>query len=86
VRELEQNVRRVLLTGRCGNASAERTGDATTSWLTEIAARTIDAERLLALYCDALYTQHGAYEKVASITGLDRRTVKRHVLAARRTE
>jgi DNA-binding NtrC family response regulator len=86
VRELEQNVRRVLLTGRCGNASAERTGDAATSWLTEIAARTIDAERLLALYCDALYTQHGAYEKVASITGLDRRTVKRHVLAARRTE
>ena len=86
VRELEQNVRRVLLTGRCGTASAERNHAEPSSWLTEIASRTIDAERLLAIYCDALYTQHGAYEKVASITGLDRRTVKRHVLAARRTE
>lgn len=79
VRELEQCVRQVLLTGRCVRAAspsrpaplvnAIEVGDAT-------------ADEMLARYCALLYRQHGSYEAVAAIARLDRRTVKKHVLAA----
>lgn len=78
VRELEQCVRRVLLTGRCGGASR------THGELFAKAARgELDAKQLLDGYCAHLHKRHGTYEAVARITKLDRRTVKKNILAAR---
>jgi DNA-binding CsgD family transcriptional regulator len=37
------------------------------------------AAEVLAEYCHLLHQQHGTYEAVARITGLDRRTVKKHI-------
>ncbi|MBN8613154.1 MAG: sigma-54-dependent Fis family transcriptional regulator [Deltaproteobacteria bacterium] len=83
VRELEQCVRRVLLTGACRPAS-HAAPTPTASWLDAIGRGDLPAEQLLALYCAELHRRHGTYEKVAAITGLDRRTVKKHVTAAAR--
>ncbi|MBX7193855.1 MAG: sigma 54-interacting transcriptional regulator [Sandaracinaceae bacterium] len=81
VRELEQCVRRVLLTGGC-RAASHAPAAPTAAWLDAIAKGDLPAERLLGLYCAELHRRHGTYEKVAAITGLDRRTVKKHVTAA----
>jgi two-component system, NtrC family, response regulator HydG len=35
-------------------------------------------------YCALLYERFGTYEEVARRAGLDRRTVKKHVVAARK--
>ena len=84
VRELEQAVRHVLLEGRyLGDAAAVTAG-----WqerLTRgIEQGVIEAGALVCGYCALLYERHGTYEEVARRTGLDRRTVKAHVEAARR--
>lgn len=82
VRELEQCVRRVLLTGGCRATSRTAPPGPAASWLDAVARGELEAERLVSLYCHELHRRHRTYEKVAAITGLDRRTVKRHVLAA----
>lgn len=85
VRELEQCVRAVLLSGLAaapgdGHQRAQR--DAEPHPVLAAAARglDVDARDLLAAYCHLLWTKHGTYEEVAKRTGLDRRTVRRHVL------
>jgi transcriptional regulator of acetoin/glycerol metabolism len=75
VRELEQCVRRVLLTGRCAGERTRGTKDGTLT----LADLTWSAEHLLGRYCEALYQRHQSYVEVARITGLDRRTVKKHI-------
>ncbi len=80
VRELEQAVRRVLLTGSyiaedVGSAP-EREDDITM----RMRAGTMSAKELVGSYCGMLYQQFGTYEEVARRTGLDRRTVKKHLL------
>jgi transcriptional regulator with GAF, ATPase, and Fis domain len=79
VREIEQCVRRVLLTGAC--ARDERYSDAQRApSLSEVlGANPMTAEQLLEQYCAALYQRHPSFVEVARITGLDRRTVKKHV-------
>ncbi len=85
VRELEQCVRRVLLTGHCGpDARRARTGQA--GWLSQVERGSLSAEQLLAHYCGMLYGRTGSYVEVAQITGLDRRTVKKHVEASRKAD
>ena len=78
VRELEQTIRRVLITGHCvspqGPAARDPFGPARSGALS--------ARELLDVYCAELYRRHGTYEAVAKLTELDRRTVKKHVLAA----
>lgn len=79
VRELEQVIRRVLLS-QSGKSLAP---DVAAGTLTELLERgELTAQELLARYCALLYSTLGSYEEVGRRTGLDRRTVKKHVQAA----
>ena len=75
VRELEQAIRRILVTGDY-RPEAPAAAD---PWLAAAAAGDLSAAGLLTGYCRRLYAQTGTYEAVARVTGLDRRTVKRHI-------
>jgi transcriptional regulator with AAA-type ATPase domain len=81
VRELEQCVRRVLLTGHCGPDVAPN--PTTAEQPPELAGGELTAEELVRAYCERLYARSGSYVQVAQVTGLDRRTVRRYVTAAR---
>ncbi|HKP60853.1 MAG TPA: sigma 54-interacting transcriptional regulator [Polyangiales bacterium] len=78
VRELEQCVRRVLLTGSCVRDDKPTSSD-DRALARALEQGTWSAEQLLERYCTALYGRSGSYVEVARITGLDRRTVKKHV-------
>jgi DNA-binding NtrC family response regulator len=78
VRELEQAVRSILLTMHY------RPGSGEAAHLTEILHQAIEREKLsaqelVASYCTILYEKYGTFEKVARITKLDPRTVKKHI-------
>jgi DNA-binding NtrC family response regulator len=80
VRELEQAVRRILLTGEYTGSVRPKSAGAREQLIAGIEAATLDAEALLAGYCQVLYEQEGTYEAVARRTNLDRRTVKSYLL------
>jgi DNA-binding NtrC family response regulator len=81
VRELEQAVRRVILTG---SYQPDRPPTAPKdAWLRAIAEGQLSAQQLLADYCYRLYQQLGSYERVAEQAGLDRRTAKKYIDQAR---
>ncbi len=42
----------------------------------------MDAQTLLSGYCKILYERYGTFEEVARRAGLDRRTVKKHIMAS----
>lgn len=78
VRELEQAVRSIILT-----LHYNKNPSAALSYTNEI-HRTIEresvkAQDLVAIYCSILYRKHGTFQKVAQITDLDPRTVKKHI-------
>ncbi len=85
VRELEQCVRRVLLTGQCkhearGAQVAQAGSNKPTVPAEALLARLeCTADELVARYCAALYARAQSYVDVARITGLDRRTVKKFI-------
>ena len=79
VRELEQCVRRVLMTRRYAGDRAARGGGVRERLWRALEAGDVEARVLVRDYCRLLYERHGTYEEVARRTGLDRRTVKRHV-------
>lgn len=80
VRELEQAVRRILITnhykGDCGMSNL----DLRERLIKGIDTGTLDADAVVRSYCYLLYQRHATYEEVARRTGLDRRTVKKHIL------
>jgi len=78
VREVEQCVRRILLTGTCRGDTRAASVDLQTRIAEGINAGTYDAQQLLADYCSLLYRRFGTYQEVARRTGLDRRTVKKY--------
>lgn len=80
VRELEQCVRRVLLTRQCVPDPTTRRG-AASPIDSVLQSGTLSARQVVDRYCAMLYERHGTYEKVARIADLDRRTVKKHVIA-----
>jgi DNA-binding NtrC family response regulator len=80
VRELEQCVRRVLITGACARDTAPAA--AHDALARELDAGGLSAEQLVQRYCALLYARTPSYVDVARITGLDRRTVKKQVEAA----
>jgi len=83
VRELEQAVRRIILSRRYrGNIDGYSKPTGLEESLREgITSGDIEAQQLLSGYCLLLYQRDGNYEEVARRTGLDRRTVKKYVLA-----
>jgi DNA-binding NtrC family response regulator len=80
VREVEQAVRRILMTAAYEPLSAEAPRDLDDRLLASLGEGSLDAEELLSHYCALLYRRHGTYEEVAKRTKLDRRTVKKYVL------
>lgn len=79
VRELEQAVRRILLTGHYVPQGAATNRSPVEGMASAIDAGTLTTDELVDHYCSLLYQRHKTYAKVASITGLDRRTVRMHV-------
>ncbi|MCD4721718.1 MAG: sigma 54-interacting transcriptional regulator [Desulfobacula sp.] len=82
VRELEQCVRSVLLRRdyKGKQKDEEKTISLNQELLQGISDRTITVPSLVAGYCKLLYDKFGTYEKVAKLTGLDRRTIKKHIM------
>lgn len=84
VRELEQRVRRMMLK-REYTPLAPRSPSGLISELHKgIEAQSLNAKALVGGYCLLLHRQHQTIEAVAKITGLDRRTAKKHIEEGRR--
>mgnify|MGYP001150846220 CR=1 FL=1 len=79
VRELGQCVRRILLNRSYKNIAHSATPAYPSQLVKDIDNGTIDARTLVQEYCRLLYDKTGNYGEVARRTGLDRRTVKKHV-------
>ncbi|MBU1340473.1 MAG: sigma 54-interacting transcriptional regulator [Proteobacteria bacterium] len=86
VRELEQCVRSVLL--RRDYKGKQKDEDKTVSLAQELIQGIKDQDilvpSLVSGYCRLLYDKLGTYERVAKQTGLDRRTVKKHIMNFKR--
>lgn len=78
VRELAQCVRRVILR-RDYEGDQPGPSDPLARLTDDLAAGALSAEDLLSGYCRLLYDRFGTYQEVARRTGLDRRTVRRHI-------
>ncbi len=88
VRELEQCVRSVLLRRDYkGKQKEEKETPSKIQELIEgIRNRHISVPSLVSGYCRLLYEEAKSYEKVAKLTGLDRRTIKKHIMTAQKEE
>jgi DNA-binding NtrC family response regulator len=84
VRELEQCVRSVLIRGAYAPRAAARPESPADDLVDAIAQGTLTADELLHRYCAVVHAQTGGnLSETARRLQLDRRTVRRHVLAAR---
>jgi DNA-binding NtrC family response regulator len=81
VRELEQAVRRILLTGRYAPGRDDAADGEEDRLAAALRAGSLEAGELVGRYCALLHARHRSYLEVARRTGLDRRTVRKHVLA-----
>ncbi len=81
VRELEQAVRSILLNRIYTGYLKEDKDDLGKLLKKGIDAGSLPAKDLLSGYCRLLYDRLGTYEAVSQRTGLDRRTVKKHITA-----
>lgn len=78
MREFEQRLRRILLTGAC---VPERQYRDSASGPKNIRAHSLQsAQEVMQTYCRGLYDKLGSYELVARTAGLDRRTVKKYIV------
>ena len=77
VRELEQAVRRIIMNGTWQPEKRQEHSTAMQQFAAQTSPPTMAA--LAASYCQALLKEHGTIQAVARITGLDRRTVKKHI-------
>lgn len=79
VRELGQCVRRILLNRSCKSGEPPPSPAYASKLAKDIDSGNMDARTLVKKYCQLLYEKTGNYGEVARRTGLDRRTVKKHV-------
>lgn len=82
VRELEQAVRRILLTRRYEPDHRAATKNVRDELLAGMDRGALDADAVLAGYCQLLRERHQTIEEVARRTNLDRRTVKKYLARA----
>ncbi len=81
VRELEQCVRRVILKKEYEGDIPDLNESLEKQISSRMESGEITASQLMSGYCSMLYDRHGTYEEVSKITGLDRRTVTKHIKA-----
>ena len=79
VRELEQCIRSICLTGQYSVVPQTKNNKAQ-GFVFDM-EKDASAQHLLQTYCRYLYDQSNNYESVARLTQLDRRTVKKYILA-----
>ncbi len=79
IRELEQCVRRILISNSYSWEETDEVDDES-GFLNDFKNGNFTAQQLLSSYCSSLHKQFTTYEAVAKITGLDRRTVKKHIV------
>lgn len=82
VRELEQCVRRILVTGTYGGDTARfqpRQAPTTAGAATRTGAAFESAQSILSAHCRKVYAELGTFEDTARALGLDRRTVKKYL-------
>ncbi len=83
VRELEQATRRILLTRHYKGDTSCAPVSQTDRLQQAIEEESVNAQELLSSYCNILYQKHGTFEEVSRITKLDRRTVKKYIIAVK---
>ena len=79
VRELEQAIRRILLSGHYLGDVLLMGQNSEKDFLEKYKKGGFETRELLGSYCAYLYKRFGTYEEVARRTKLDRRTVKKYV-------
>jgi DNA-binding NtrC family response regulator len=79
VRELEQCVRRILMKQEYTPLACRSESDLASRLKIGIEKQALDAKSLMGGYCLMLHQKHQTIEAVARITGLDRRTAKKHI-------
>ncbi len=79
VRELAQCIRRVIIKHDYQGDTVGTRAQQDLTLTESIEQGSLDAQQLLTQYCTALHRKHGTFEKVAQITKLDRRTVKKYI-------
>ena len=84
VRELEQCVRRIMLKQEYTPLPHHSSPELTAQLNMGMRQQTLNAKALVAGYCLTLYRQHNTIEAVARVSGLDRRTAKKHIEAGKR--
>ena len=80
VRELEQCVRSIVLRQNYRGKGDSKSLDLTEELVQGVVRQNIPVSFLVSGYCKLLYDKLGTYEKVAKLTGLDRRTIKKHII------
>lgn len=86
IRELEQCVRQMLIKRTYTWEQSKETQEKLSDFQHQIMEGKYSAAQMLSIYCFHLYQIHKTYEKVAQITKLDRRTVKKHIDLAEKLE
>jgi hypothetical protein len=76
-------VRRIVLTGRYFPPPAATAGDQDTVFIERLSRGELSAPELLTAYSSMLYRRLGTYADVAKRTGLDPRTSRKYIEAAR---
>jgi len=79
VRELEQSIRRILLSGSYKPGTNSRKSDQYDTIIRDLDQGNWSMAQLTRWYCNHLYRKYGTYQQVAKKTGLDRRTVKKYL-------
>jgi DNA-binding NtrC family response regulator len=81
VRELEQAVRRILLTNSYRGDTVDASRSSEDQLVAAVRGGSLAVDELVGRYCAMLYRRHATFAEVAGRTGLDRRTVRKHILA-----